>query len=333
MDREKSKPQSKASHSRFKPSIIRSDGYVELELSEPVPVEVKTVPEVINSSVIRSRQQLSKEQFGRGGGSPSTEQQQQLSREEQLSSAAAVDEPLNEDSFADLLNSNKLVSQRFMRMNPFLNPFFTKLAAKSASASTVWRLKSKQPFFNISRPLQAALHLQSVQGAACHVSGARRRRLPRSTVQTLQWWKQIELSHHHLHHHYHDWLTNVHFPPSRSTVIAVILSDQCRWHWQISRCFSLRRERLFSMSTAAVVILINFINWQNFAAVAAAAVSVYQCHLAFLSSSAPFWRLWVRKFGPVFTRIRHCSKAVDKLTNFITSVYRYLLFFFFLIDN
>ncbi|KAH9399881.1 hypothetical protein TYRP_017449 [Tyrophagus putrescentiae] len=105
MDREKSKPQSKASHSRFKPSIIRSDGYVELELSEPVPVEVKNIPEVINSSVIRSRQQLSKEQFGRSGNS-SQSSEQQFSREEP--SSAAADEPLNEDSFADLLNSNKL---------------------------------------------------------------------------------------------------------------------------------------------------------------------------------------------------------------------------------
>lgn len=225
MDREKSKPQSKASHSRFKPSIIRSDGYVELELSEPVPVEVKNIPEVINSSVIRNRQQLSKEQFGRSGNSsPSSEQQ--FSREEQLSSAAAVDEPLNEDSFADLLNSNKLVSQNlFSKTNG--NPSSTTTASTAKSASTVWRrkLKSKRPFFNINRSFRAASHLQSVQGAACHVSGARRRRLPPSTVQTLQWWKQIEPSHHHLHHHHHGWLTNVHFPSpsSRSTVIALAL--------------------------------------------------------------------------------------------------------------
>ncbi len=133
MDREKSKPQSKASHSRFKPSIIRSDGYVELELSEPVPVEVKNIPEVINSSVIRSRQQLSKEQFGRSGNSsPSSEQQ--FSREEP--SSAAADEPLNEDSFADLLNSNKLVSQNlFSKKNG--NPSSTTTASTAKSASTV----------------------------------------------------------------------------------------------------------------------------------------------------------------------------------------------------
>lgn len=86
----------KSSQSRFKPSITKNDGYIELEISESLPAVTK-VPAIINSSVIRNRQQENKKQFDRNNLNTVNDHSKRQST-------------LFNDSFKDLLSSNTTVT-------------------------------------------------------------------------------------------------------------------------------------------------------------------------------------------------------------------------------